>query len=132
MNQEAVESDGTGRPAAGEATVPHRTNVERFAAEGEGLLYNPDRDEASALNRSAMEIWELCDGRRTVRAIARVLGERYQVDEAMFVEEILATIAALQARGLVAFGSDASRTSSSGLTGSSGDPTWSGSSAPKA
>ena len=66
-----------GPDAAGDTIVPHRANVERFAAEGECLLYNPARDEASALNRSATEIWELCDGRLTIGAIARVLGERY-------------------------------------------------------
>ena len=58
------------------------------------------------MNRSATEIWELCDGRLTIVAIARVLGERYQVDEALFVEEIAETLAALRARGLIALASD--------------------------
>ena len=58
-------------------SVPRRIAVEEFVQDGECLLYNPSRDEASALNRTATEVWSLCDGRLTLSGIAGVLGERY-------------------------------------------------------
>ena len=81
--------------------VPCQRKVEAFASDGESLLYSAARDEASALNRSATEIWELCDGTKTIAAIARALGERYGVDEAYLLADVTAAVAALRARGLV-------------------------------
>ena len=81
--------------------VPHRASVEGFQANGECVLYHPARDEASALNRTATEIWTLCDGTLTVAAIARVLGERYGLDEGLFLDEVAATLLTMRDRGLV-------------------------------
>ena len=83
--------------------VPRRESVEEFASSGECVLYHPARDEATALNRSATEIWTLCDGRLTVAAIARALGERYGLDQELFVDEVAETLQTLRARGLVGF-----------------------------
>ena len=82
-------------------SLPRRIAVEEFVQEGECLLYNPSRDEASALNRTATEVWLLCDGRQTLSGIARVLGERYDVDEAMLLADVAGVLAALRARGLI-------------------------------
>ena len=92
---------GAGHVPMHEATVPCRRTVEAFASDGEALLYCATRDEASALNRTATEIWELCDGSRTIGAIARALGERYGVDEAHLLTDVTAAVATLRARGLV-------------------------------
>ena len=81
--------------------VPRQQRVEAFASDGESLLYSAVRDEASALNRTATEIWDLCDGTKTVAAIARVLGQRYGLDEAQLVADVTAAVTALRARGLV-------------------------------
>lgn len=81
--------------------VPHQRRVEAFASDGESLLYSAMRDEASALNRTATEIWELCDGTKTVGAIARELGLRYGVEESYLLADVLAAVTTLQARGLV-------------------------------
>ena len=83
------------------AVIPRHRPVEAFASDGESLLYSATRDEASALNRTATEIWELCDGTMTIGAIARALGERYGVDEAHLLDDVMAAIAALSTRGLV-------------------------------
>ena len=97
-------------PSAGEEevvaagrTLPRRIAVEEFVQEGECLLYNPTRDEASALNRTATEVWSLCDGRLTLRKIAGVLGERYGVTDTMLLEDVARVLAALRARGLIEF-----------------------------
>lgn len=83
------------------AIVPCQRNVEAFAAGGESLLYSATRDQASALNRTATEIWELCDGTRTIAAIADALGQRYGVDGAYLLADVTAAVATLRARGLV-------------------------------
>jgi hypothetical protein len=83
--------------------VPRRIPVEEFVQDGECLLYNPSRDEASALNRTATEVWSLCDGRLTLRGIAGALGERYGVTDAMLLDDVARVLAALRARGLIEF-----------------------------
>ncbi len=88
------------------ATVPSRAPVEAFEDAGECLLYNPSRDEASALNRTATEVWHLCDGSLTVLAIAQLLGERYGVDGTLLVGDVAAAIDALRTRGLIAVPED--------------------------
>ena len=89
------------------ALVPSRRQVETFASDGESLLYSATRDEASALNRTATEIWELCDGTRSIGTIARALGQRYGVDDAYLLADVTAAVATLRARGLVDLPGDA-------------------------
>ena len=88
--------------AAGRS-VPRRIAVEEFVEEGECLVYNPSRDEASALNRTATEVWSLCDGRLTMSDIAGVLGARYGVTGNILLEDVARALAALGARGLIEF-----------------------------
>jgi pyrroloquinoline quinone biosynthesis protein D len=83
------------------AVVPCRRKVDAFTSDGESLVYSAMRDEASALNRTATEIWELCDGTRSIGAIARALGQRYGVDEAYLLSDVADAVATLRARGLV-------------------------------
>ena len=87
-------------------SVPCRRTVEAFASDGESLLYSAVRDEASALNRTATEIWELCDGTRTISAITRALGRRYGVDEAHLLPDVTAAVETLRARGLLEVSTD--------------------------
>lgn len=65
---------------------------------GEVILFSPEETELHALNRSATRIWELLDGKRSLKEIAGLL-EREGLDNAMleedfldFVEELLANI----------------------------------------
>ena len=95
------DADGAGEPMIHAALVPCRQNVEAYASDGESLLYSAMRDEASALNRTATEIWELCDGTSTIGDIARALGQRYGVDDAYLIADVTATVTTLRARGLV-------------------------------
>lgn len=81
--------------------VPRRSNVDEFISDGECLLYSPARDQASVLNRSGTEIWQLCDGSRSIRVIARTLAERYGVDEGLLVDDIAAAVSMFRERGLV-------------------------------
>jgi hypothetical protein len=107
--------DGVGATPAIELSidktaVPSRVAVEAFDDEDEGecLLYNPARDEASALNRTATEVWRLCDGSLTILAISDALGERYGVDGALLIDDVASAIDALRTRGLIAVPGDRS------------------------
>jgi len=94
--------DGTRDLQIYPSVIPRqRRAIEAFASDGESLLYSSTRDEASALNRTATEIWELCDGTLTVKAIARVLGQRYGVGEADLLADVSAAVTTLRTRGLV-------------------------------
>ena len=68
--------------------VPRRSYVDEFVSDGECLLYSPASDQASVLNRTGTEIWQLCDGTRSIRSIARTLAERYGVDEGLLLDDI--------------------------------------------
>jgi coenzyme PQQ synthesis protein D (PqqD) len=81
--------------------IPRQGRVEAFAHDGECLLYSAVCDSAFALNRTASEIWELCDGTRTIAAIARLLGDRYAVDAQLLIEEVATVVATLRARHLI-------------------------------
>ena len=91
--------DIAGDPPIEAACVPCRRRVESFASDGESLLYSAARDEASALNRTATEIWELCDGTKSIGAIARVLGQRYGVDQAYLLADVTTAVAICEPEG---------------------------------
>lgn len=99
--------DGIGamrpEPPIDGTSVPRRVCVEEFAQDGECLLYSAVRDEASALNRTATEIWQLCDGLQSIGAIAAVLATRYGVGEELMLDDVASALKALHARGLIEF-----------------------------
>jgi hypothetical protein len=53
--------------------APKRKNVIVRQLSDELLLYDKATNKAHCLNQSAADIWQLCDGKRTVADIARVL-----------------------------------------------------------
>ena len=86
--------------------VPCRSHVDEFVSDGECLLYSAVRDQASVLNRTGTEIWELCDGTRSISSIARALAERYGVEEGLLLDDIAAAVSMLRERGLVEVAGD--------------------------
>ena len=87
-----------------------RIAAESFASGTERLVYNSERDEVIALNQTATEIWELCDGTRDVAQVAGVLAERYGVEPALLLPDVATLVEALRARGLLAGDATASST----------------------
>ena len=87
-----------------------RIAAESFASGAERLVYNSERDEVSALNQTATEIWDLCDGTRDVAQVAGVLAERYGVEPALLLPDVATLVEALRARGLLAGDATASST----------------------
>ena len=69
---------------------------------GEYLFYDQGGDRVHVLNGTAREIYLLCDGTRTVGAIAVSLRERFVVDEETARRDAAAAVAELLEKGLLA------------------------------
>jgi|SRR5438309_3993088 len=60
----------------GKVTRPVRlSGTHEYRLGDELLVYVPRSETAHALNRSAVAIWDLCDGSRTAEDISRELGQ---------------------------------------------------------
>jgi len=68
----------------------------------EHLFYDKSGDRMHVLNRSARDIYGLCDGSRTLEQIAAAVVERYGVDEARALEDVRSTVDQLVAIGVLA------------------------------
>lgn len=77
-------------------------DVVRHEADGEALVYVAGAEQAVTLNASALRIFELCDGGRTVAEIARELAGETGAAEAMVRDGVASTVRALHAQGLLA------------------------------
>lgn len=90
------------RPRRSLVTQEHDIGDER-------LVYCPKLEMGISLNRSAIEIWDLCDGERTLLDIAQVLGQRLGIDDPSVLEELVsdvnATLLQFAELGLVEIGS---------------------------
>lgn len=64
-------------------------------------LAAPGTDRFFVLNVSARAIWELCDGERTVEAIADELAVRFDASDADILADVLAGVRALDGAGVL-------------------------------
>lgn len=67
----------------------------------EAVLVLPERGQVKVVNQVGARIWELLDGRRSVREIAAQICAEYQVDLSQAEADTLEFLAALEARGAV-------------------------------
>jgi hypothetical protein len=70
---------------------------------GELLIYRRGEPQGYSLNKTASDVWELCDGSRTVRELCRALGRRYGVGPDAFAEDVKGIVEQLASLGLLAF-----------------------------
>ena len=77
------------------------TAVETASFGGEQVVLDPDRRMLRGFNATGARVWELLDGRRTVRELARQLADETGADAAVAVADVVAVLAALDARGLL-------------------------------
>ena len=74
-------------------SVPSR--VEHFLLErldDDLLLYHPGLTKMIHLNETASLIWELCNGRRSIREIVALLSEAFPEGGARVVEDVKVTL----------------------------------------
>jgi len=79
------------------------TDVEIEVVDSEVLLYHPQQTRAVYLNPTAAVVWGLCDGRRSVGDIIRVIGESYP-DADSLTDDVLAALNQLQESGVLVVG----------------------------
>jgi hypothetical protein len=67
----------------------------------EAMLYDPSADKVVRLNRTARRIWELCDGRHDVAAIAATIGREFAAGAGADVDgDVRTVVGALAGAGL--------------------------------
>jgi pyrroloquinoline quinone biosynthesis protein D len=69
--------------------------------EDEGILYQPQENRVHSLNRTALLIWELCDGEHTVEDIAEKVRTVFRVSRKRALEDVEATLKQLKELGLL-------------------------------
>ena len=86
-----------------EATaVPRRRDgLESSSLGGRLILYDPASGALHTLNRSAAEIFELCDGSRSVGQVLATLCGRYGVPEEEIGGDVIACLQELREKELV-------------------------------
>jgi hypothetical protein len=67
----------------------------------ETLIYSVDLEVSVTLNVSAQAIWNLCDGQLSITEIIAALAQRYGLNPAEIVPDIVTTITRLQQVGLL-------------------------------
>ena len=82
------------RPARLSGTEEHRLDEEL-------LVYVPRSEKAFTLNRSAVAIWELCDGTRTVEEITEELGQCLGRPGTALLTDVIQGITRLHELGLL-------------------------------
>jgi hypothetical protein len=79
--------------------LPHRrTGIREYVCDGETVLFDPVTWRTCVLNATAYDIWQRCDGRSTMRQIAKRQAREYEVgfDTALdHVEQVAALFASL-------------------------------------
>jgi len=66
------------------------------------LLYDPSTDKVHTLNATASLIWNLCDGKHSLKEIKKAIYENFSIKETMEVEkDILENLEELQELGLL-------------------------------
>jgi hypothetical protein len=76
-------------------------SVQGRRLENEAVLVLPDKGEVKVLNEVGAQIWQLVDGRRTVREIAAAIGADYAVPRPEVETDTLEFVAELAAKGIV-------------------------------
>ena len=68
----------------------------------EAMLYDPEGDKVVRLNRTARRIWELCDGRCPLHAIAATLQTEFSIDPRVDIRgDVAEAVARFAAAGLL-------------------------------
>jgi len=89
---------------ASHTTPRHAPNFSIAKRDGKIILFNPGRtSKVSYLNESAEIIWELCDGKRTVAEITKLLQDAFPDEAVGMREQVDATLKTFVDQGALEF-----------------------------
>lgn len=69
----------------------------------EAILVLPEKGEVKVLNEVGARIWELADGSRSVREIAKLICKEYEVKQELAEADTLDFLQELEIRGAIKF-----------------------------
>lgn len=76
-------------------TPVHNPGVLHYHLLDEMVVYHPATFQAASLNESAREIWELCDGTRTIEHICLELARPRGIEPAQLREDVMRGVSRL-------------------------------------
>ena len=87
----------------------HTVDVrEAFCDNGEVLVFHPGSETGLRMSSSAVEVWDACDGQRTVDEVCRELERRYGLPPGALEDEVLLTLDQLRDADLLRLDVDVS------------------------
>jgi hypothetical protein len=99
-----MHSDGAA-PGPASVACPNRiADLRVYPLGDEALVYVPAPATAFVLNRSALAIFELCDGRRTVVEIGREFAQTLGCAPDTLLPDVDHGVSELQQMGLISYG----------------------------
>jgi hypothetical protein len=105
------QEDDVQRRSAVDARPVRPAHVEDLCwerSDGELLLYRPGSEKGLRLSSSSLEIWDMCDGQRTVDEVCRELAGRYGLPQRSLEGDVLGTLDRLRDEDLLRFDADVS------------------------
>jgi len=81
--------------------LQRRPNILKQEAAGTVVLLNMDDGRYFAMDEVGGRVWDLCDGSRTLSAIAAILAEEYEAPAATIARDLAELINALTNEDLV-------------------------------
>ncbi|TMI88976.1 MAG: PqqD family protein [Bacillati bacterium ANGP1] len=88
-------------PDAATTRPARRNGAEEHRLDDEVLLFVPSSEQAFTLNRSAVAIWELCDGIRTIEEITEELGQCIGRSRTALLTDVIQGVTRLYELGLL-------------------------------
>ena len=79
-----------------------RNDLNVSELDNEGLLFDESTGRTHRLNQTALDVWRLCDGRRSTREIAQELTNIYDVDFDRALDHVEQILVRLGEAGLLA------------------------------
>jgi PqqD family protein of HPr-rel-A system len=89
-------------PAAERAPPRPVAEVSGHLLDDELVLFDRRSGQAFVLNPTGAQVWELCDGSRTLAVVAKTLADRYDLPAAQALADVGELVDALEQAGLLA------------------------------
>lgn len=87
------------RPMSPPLIGPPNDGIIETEIDGDIALYHPAREAVTILNKTASDIWRLCDGTQTLDGMVDTLSAAYAASRSMVAVDVERTIELLRSEG---------------------------------